>query len=133
MIRFPPTSIALSDSDIDFHFREIQIKEQLYAQGFTKKEVQRYYGQRHGDINDVDDDDIFSSKTPSPDPSFAKAKEEPANLLTTVGMVGATRRISGRPVVKSNRVSSDESLCSSDPGSHSLFRRALYGLTGTDV
>lgn len=64
MIRFPPTSIALSQSDIDFHLREIQIKEHLYAQGFTKKEVQRYYSQRHGDVDDPDDD-VLSSRPPS--------------------------------------------------------------------
>ena len=98
MIRFPPTSIALSDSDIDFHFREIQIKEQLYAQGFTKKEVQRYYSQRHGSINDVDDDDdILSSRTPSC--TFAKAREEAANLSTTMAVARETPRPSGRPMV----------------------------------
>ena len=43
MIRFPPTSIALSESDIDFHLNEIRVKEQLYAQGLMRKEVHRYY------------------------------------------------------------------------------------------
>lgn len=64
MIRFPPTSIGLSESDIDFHLREIQIKEHLYAQGFTRKEVQRYYNERHGNVNSFDlDDDVLSTRT----------------------------------------------------------------------
>jgi hypothetical protein len=68
MIRFPPTSIALSQSDIDFHLREIQIKEHLYAQGFTKKEVHRYYSERHGSVNGFDADDdggVLSTRTSS--------------------------------------------------------------------
>jgi hypothetical protein len=54
MIRFPPTSIALSESDIDFHLNEIRVKEQLYAQGLMRKEVHRYYNQRHGYVNGID-------------------------------------------------------------------------------
>lgn len=64
MIRFPPTSIALSESDIEFHLREIQNKQQLYAQGFTQKEVQRYYNERHGHVNRCDaQDDLLLTLT----------------------------------------------------------------------
>jgi hypothetical protein len=68
MIRFPPTSIALSQSDIDFHLREIQIKEHLYAQGFTRKEVHQYYNERHGHVNGFDadeDEDVLSTRSSS--------------------------------------------------------------------
>jgi hypothetical protein len=94
MIRFPPTSIALSDSDIDFHLREIQIKEQLYAQGFTRKEVQRYYSQRHGDIIDDDDDDVLSSRIPSF--TFTTTKKEPAQRKRSTAVTGEILRASGR-------------------------------------
>jgi hypothetical protein len=74
MICLPPTSIALSESDIDSHLREIEIKEQLYAQGFTREEVQRYYGERHG--SDVDDDDVLSTRPASV--AMANAREDSA-------------------------------------------------------
>lgn len=133
MIRFPPTSIALSDSDIDFHLREIQIKEQLYAQGFTKKEVHRYYSQRQGDINNVnddddDDDDDLSSRTPSC--AFAKASEQSANLSVRAR---DSRRTSGRPMTNSKRVSSDGSRGRSDLNSNPLFQRKYQKLTGTGI
>jgi hypothetical protein len=54
MIRFPPTSIVLSESDVNFHLNEIRIKEQLYARGFIRKEVHQYYNQRHGYVNGID-------------------------------------------------------------------------------
>jgi hypothetical protein len=56
MIRFPPTTIALSDSDVDFHLCQIQIKEQLYAQGFTKEEVRGYYADLYGHRDDNESD-----------------------------------------------------------------------------
>jgi hypothetical protein len=65
MIRFPPTSIALSESDVEFHLREIQIKAQLYDQGFTQKEVQRYYNECHGRVNDPVEDDLLAFRTTS--------------------------------------------------------------------
>ncbi len=66
MIRFPPTSIALSERDIEFHLREIQVKEHLYAQGFTRKEVQRYYREHHGNANGLQcNDDALSTRSAS--------------------------------------------------------------------
>ncbi|ERF71749.1 hypothetical protein EPUS_01664 [Endocarpon pusillum Z07020] len=76
MIRFPPTSIALSESDIEFHLREIQIKQQLYAQGFTPKEVQRYYNERQGQVNSGDaEDDVVLTLTQAATCSQAKTKQ----------------------------------------------------------
>lgn len=76
MIRFPPTSIALSESDIEFHLREIQLKEQLYAQGFTQKEVQRYYNERYGHANDSDvEDDVLLTLIQGSTCSKAKTKQ----------------------------------------------------------
>ncbi|KAF7510100.1 hypothetical protein GJ744_006999 [Endocarpon pusillum] len=75
MIRFPPTSIALSESDIEFHLREIQIKQQLYAQGFTPKEVQRYYNERHGQVNGCDaQEEVVLTLTQGSTCSQAKTK-----------------------------------------------------------
>jgi hypothetical protein len=75
MIRFPATSIGLSQSDIDFHLQDIEIKEQLYAQGFTRQEVQRYYAERYGDVEDLSfDDDVCSTRTAST--TFIRSKEE---------------------------------------------------------
>lgn len=84
MIRFPPTSIALSESDIEFHLRDIRIKEHLYAQGFTRKEVQRYCEEHHGSTDCLDsmDDGILSnqrstvnSQLGSKEPSAESVKE----------------------------------------------------------
>lgn len=43
MIRLPPTSISLSESDIQFHLREINIYQTLLQQGFKQQDIQRYY------------------------------------------------------------------------------------------
>jgi hypothetical protein len=43
MIRLPPTSISLSESDIQLHFREISIYQSLLQQGFTRDAIQQYY------------------------------------------------------------------------------------------
>jgi hypothetical protein len=77
MIRFPPARIALSESDIDFHLNEIRIKEQLYAQGFIRKEVHRYYNQRHGYVNGINaEGDALSTRDSSL--TFTEAGDDPA-------------------------------------------------------
>ena len=43
MIRLPPTSISLSESDINLHLREISIYQSLLQQGFTREAIQGYY------------------------------------------------------------------------------------------
>ena len=43
MIRLPPTSISLSESDIHLHLREINIYQSLLQQGFTRDAIQQYY------------------------------------------------------------------------------------------
>jgi hypothetical protein len=43
MIRLPPTSISLSESDINLHLREISIYQSLLQQGFTREAIQVYY------------------------------------------------------------------------------------------
>lgn len=43
MIRLPPTSISLSESDVQLHFREINIYQSLLQQGFTRDAIQQYY------------------------------------------------------------------------------------------
>ena len=43
MIRLPPTSISLSESDIHLHLKEINIYQSLLQQGFTKDAIQQYY------------------------------------------------------------------------------------------
>ena len=43
MIRLPPTSISLSESDIHSHLREINIYQSLLQQGFTRDSIQQYY------------------------------------------------------------------------------------------
>lgn len=96
MIRFPPTSIALSESDIEFHLRDIQIKEHLYAQGFPRKEVQRYYNERHGTTsrsNSLDDD--VPSTQPSTIGSQPGSKEPAADAVKALGLAADTRRPSG--------------------------------------
>lgn len=95
MICLPPTSIALSESDIDFHLREIEIKEQLYAQGFTREEVQRYYGEPHGSVSggDVDDDDVLSTRPASV--AMANAREESARGAKPLVVKGERCRSSG--------------------------------------
>lgn len=95
MIRFPPTSIALSESDIDFHLREIQIKEQLYAQGFTRQEVQRYYTERHGNANGyhVEGDD---SSTRSPSTITGNTREAEYQETNSSAQKEQTCKTSGR-------------------------------------
>ena len=108
MIRFPPTSIALSQSDIDFHLREIQIKEHLPAQGFTKKEGERYYSQRHGDIDDVDNVDFLSSHTPSF--TFTGTREDSACNTQAMAMAKESCQTSGMPNCGLISAKSDEVL-----------------------
>ena len=45
MIRLPPTSIGLSESDIHFHLRQVSVYQSLRAQGFNKEDIQRYYAE----------------------------------------------------------------------------------------
>lgn len=45
MIRLPPTSVALSENDVQFHLRQIDIYHRLLAQGFKKKDIIRYYAE----------------------------------------------------------------------------------------
>jgi hypothetical protein len=94
MIRSAATSIGLSQSDIDFHFCEIEIKEQLYAQGFTRKEVQRYYRERLGHINgsDAEDDDLATRTTSA---NFTTAREELGLPPEIVQQGGGKRTPSG--------------------------------------
>lgn len=102
MLRFPPTSIGLSESDIDFHLREVQIREHLYAQGFTRQDVQRYYNQRYGHGNGLDDDHVLPTRTPSV--TLAKTREDPTQGSEEV--CGP----SGRPNEKPDMHSSHRSL-----------------------
>jgi hypothetical protein len=100
MIRFPPTSIALSESDVEFHLREIQIKAQLYDQGFTQKEVQRYYNECHGRVNDPVEDDLLAFRTTS--------------SVRTNSKKDAPRSISAHPTLEETRKASQTSDGASD-------------------
>ncbi|KAL2436518.1 hypothetical protein ABEF95_011535 [Exophiala dermatitidis] len=42
MIRLPPSSITLSESDVEFHLRQAEIYHGLLRQGFKKQEIIRY-------------------------------------------------------------------------------------------
>lgn len=95
MIRFPPTSIALSESDIEFHLRDIQIKQQLYAQGFTPKEVQRYYNERHSQVNGCDaEDDVVLALTQGS--TCSQAKTQPSQGVEPDVLERDRHRTSGR-------------------------------------
>ena len=54
MIRLPPTCIGLSENDIRIHFQEFAIKQNLYAQGFGKDEVQRLCMGHYNWSNSID-------------------------------------------------------------------------------
>ena len=47
MIRLPPTSIALSEADIEFHLRQAQLYHGLRKQGFKKEDIARYLSDYH--------------------------------------------------------------------------------------
>jgi hypothetical protein len=108
MIRFPPTSIALSESDVEFHLREIQIKAQLYDQGFTQKEVQRYYSERHGRFDDSVEDDILSSRTPT--------------SIWTSTRKDATQLVGAHPIIVEARKASQVSHGASDTPDYTSTR-----------
>lgn len=42
MIRLPPTSISLSENDIQFHMQQAEIYQGLLKQGFDKQDISRY-------------------------------------------------------------------------------------------
>jgi hypothetical protein len=42
MIRLPPTSIFLSENDIQFHIQQLEIYHGLLKQGFSKEDISRY-------------------------------------------------------------------------------------------
>ncbi|EXJ67772.1 uncharacterized protein A1O5_09118 [Cladophialophora psammophila CBS 110553] len=42
MIRLPPSSLSISESDIDFHVRQTEIYQGLLRQGFKKEDIIRY-------------------------------------------------------------------------------------------
>ena len=92
MIRFPATSIALSENDVELHLREIQIKEQLYDQGFTQKEVQRYYNERNGRVNDPVEDDFLSSRTPSS--IWTNTRKDAPQFVSAHSILEETRKAS---------------------------------------
>ncbi len=52
MIRLPPTSISLSESDIQFHLREINIYQSLLEQGFKLQDIQRYYASNRPSVSE---------------------------------------------------------------------------------
>lgn len=41
MIRLPPTSIALSASDVDVHLKSVQIAQDLRVAGYAREQVQK--------------------------------------------------------------------------------------------
>ena len=45
MIRLPPTSISLSENDLQHHLHQIDVYHGLLAQGFKKKDILRYYAE----------------------------------------------------------------------------------------
>ena len=47
MIRLPPSSISLSERDIDFHLRQAEMYHGLMRQGFRKDDVVRYLNDYH--------------------------------------------------------------------------------------
>ncbi len=82
---------------MEFHLREIQVKEQLYAQGFTHKEVQRYYNERYGHVNDFDvEDDLLL--IPIQDSTCSKAKTRSSQAVESDVLKRDGRKSSGRPV-----------------------------------
>ena len=50
MIRLTPTSISLSDKDIQDHLQQIDVYHGLLAQGFKKKQIMRYYAEHKAQV-----------------------------------------------------------------------------------
>ena len=66
MLRIPPTSITLSDRDLDEHFHYIDRLQNLRAKGFHKNQILQLYEQQQESLrNQENDDDHNSERTPS--------------------------------------------------------------------
>ena len=66
MIRLRPTSIGLADSDIQQYLQRADAYQNLLAQGFTKKDIQRYYNDQQAQAKAVEnEEDHLSDRTVS--------------------------------------------------------------------
>ncbi|EXJ86635.1 hypothetical protein A1O3_03588, partial [Capronia epimyces CBS 606.96] len=68
MIRLPPSSISLSESDVEFHLRQAEIYHGLLRQGFEKHDIVRYLKDHRKAISEaagggLDGELLFASST----------------------------------------------------------------------
>ena len=109
MIRLSPSSIALSQSDVEFHLQEVQIRGRLYAQGFTKEEVQRFYNDEHNsNAHGLDEDHVLSTQNPIA--VWATPGEDPTQATKPMILAGGVRTPSRRSDPELDMHSSHQSL-----------------------
>jgi hypothetical protein len=68
MIRICPTSIGLSERDIDLHFHQINIYRSLRQGGYSKRQIQHFYEAqqqiKRDQENELEIPDSSSQSTP---------------------------------------------------------------------
>lgn len=126
MIRLPPTSIFLSESDIQFHIQQLEIYHGLLKQGFSKEDTSRYLEDYRK--NTLQDTALLAQVEPTRAPStldFAcRGKKDPPSLE------------SFRPKAKdkeTSRSSVSFEPCTSDEDASELFASSDIGTNVNDT
>jgi hypothetical protein len=68
MLRIRPTSIGLSERDIDVHFYQINLYRTLRREGYSKRQIQHFYEAqqqiKRDQENELEAEDASSLSTP---------------------------------------------------------------------
>ncbi len=76
MLRIPPTSIALSERDLDEHFYYIGRLQNLRREGFRKEQIQQLYEQQQKSLRNRENDNDYSSERA---PSYGSQGDPPSS------------------------------------------------------
>lgn len=114
MIRLRPTSIALSERDLQSHLRQIDLYQHLLAEGFKKEQIRKYYDEqqtlRRGQEN-------LQDEVGSQNSSY-KSGENVDELLEldsgdSIPVAPPQIKLSGKPVSGQNEARPDKTQVSS--------------------
>ena len=76
MLRIRPTSIGLSERDIDVHFHQINLYRTLRREGYSKKQIQHFYETQQQIKRDQENDLEAEGSASQSTPELAKVAVE---------------------------------------------------------
>lgn len=125
MIRLPPTSIFLSENDVQFHIQQLEIYHGLLKQGFSKEDISRYLEDyRKNTLQEAESlAQVEATRAPTTLDFACRGKKEPPSLESCRGK-GKDR--------DSSRSSVSFEPCTSDEDVHELSASPETGTHLTD-